>query len=124
MHLYELRRNFEYMLTKQVQDAMPFVLGKAINVAFLELIRFGKQILSFGDKHGLQPYQVIFMETVGFKVDQVFVTSWLKRHEIEETRRSESVTEILAARELAKERAIAAYKRTKNPIQKLEFKLN
>lgn len=57
------------------------------------------------------------METVGFKVDQVFVTSWLKKHEIEElVKHNESVPEMVANRALAKERAIAAYKRTKNPI--------
>ena len=41
MHLYETRKSFECLLTKQVQDVMPFVLGKAIHMGFLELFRFG-----------------------------------------------------------------------------------
>ena len=84
--MYETRKNFERLLTRQVQDALPFLFGKAIYAAFADLIRYGQSIINFGDAVGVQVYQMIFMEIFGLKVDQVFVTSWLKKHEIEEVK--------------------------------------
>ena len=81
MHYYDVRnRENKVFLTKQVQETIPFLMGRAISVAFENSIRFGAEIMNFGDKDSSQVYQVIFMEVVGFKVDQVFVRKWLKKH--------------------------------------------
>lgn len=49
LHMYETRQGYERFLTKQVQDTLPFVLGKAIILAVLELVRFGNEVISYGD---------------------------------------------------------------------------
>lgn len=59
---------------------LPFILGRAIIEVFEESIRFGKEILRLHDKNCAQVYQVVFMEMVGFKVDQVYVVKWLRKH--------------------------------------------
>lgn len=112
-------------MTKHIQDAIPFVLGKAIHLAFIDLIRFGKKVVGFGDLQGVQPYMMIFMEVVGFKVDQVFITSFLKKHEIADLKVDSKVAEFLQDRTaFIKDRAIAGYKQSKNAQQNLEYQLN
>ena len=104
---------------------MPFVLGKAIIVAVLELVRFGNEVISYGDPNHSQIYQVIFMETVGFKVDQVFVSNWIKKHDIPDVKIDNDVAEFLKDKAaFMKEKAVIQYKKSKNPVQKLEFQLN
>jgi len=54
-------------------------MGLAIILAFTKLVRFSEELLTFGDKKKAQVYQFIFMETVGFKVDKVYIHEWLKK---------------------------------------------
>ena len=82
-------------MTKKVQDALPFVIGKALKVAFIELVRFGKRVIGFGDPQGIQPYMMIWAEVVGFKVDEVFVTRFLRKHEIADVKVDSQVAEFL-----------------------------
>ena len=79
-HLYDVRNRCDKLFTKCVQDVIPYVFGRAIILGFEELIRFGHEIISFKDPDCAQVYQLIFTETVGFKVDRVFVLKWLKKH--------------------------------------------
>ena len=66
-------------MSYKVQEVIPFVLGTAVTLAFEDTIRFGHEVLTYNDPNASQLYQVIFMETVGFKVDRVYVTRYLKR---------------------------------------------
>jgi len=104
---------------------MPFLLGRAVILAVEKSIRFGKEILSYSDKYCAQVYQAVFMEISGFKVDQVFVVHWLKRHFIKDPTVDTAVLEFINNQaDYLKEQAIQQYKQSQNPIEKLEYNLN
>ena len=67
-----------------MQEVLPFVLGKAIIVGFENQIRFGREILSFNDPQMAQVFQFIYIELVGFKVDQIYILNWLKKYMIKD----------------------------------------
>ena len=74
-----LRREKAKLMTYKVQEAIPFIFGTAIALAYEEKIRFGHEVLTYKDPNSSQLFQAIFMETVGFKVDKVYVTRFIKR---------------------------------------------
>ena len=49
------------------------MVGKAILIAFEKEIRYGHELMAVHDKDCAQVYQVVFMELVGFKVDEIYV---------------------------------------------------
>ena len=65
------------------------------------------------------------MEIVGFKVDQVFVLKWLNKNEKKKVMVDEDVMEFLKNQaNFLKNKAVAQYCASKNPLEKLEYKLN
>lgn len=68
------------MFTKKTQEILPFVVGRAITMAFESQVRFGQELLTVHDPECAQVYQVVFMEIVGFKVDEIYVIQWIKKH--------------------------------------------
>lgn len=115
----------EAYFTKRVQDALPFVVGKAIELAFERQIRFGGESIRFKDPQCAQVYQVVFMELVGFKVDKVYITRYLKRHLDASVNLDPEVLDYLENRaEYIKQKAVSQYRKSKNPIEKLEYQLN
>ena len=107
------------------QEILPFLISKAIILGADDQIRFGKELLNFHDSNHCQVYQAIFMEMVGFKVDQVFIMSWLKKHTIKDPSLDMEVVEFLENRaDFLKARAVVQYKASRNPLEKLEYKMN
>ena len=65
------------------------------------------------------------MEISGFKVDQVFVVHWLKRHFIKDPTVDTAVLDFINNQaDYLKEKAIQQYKLSQKPIEKLEYNLN
>ena len=65
------------------------------------------------------------MEIVGFKVDQVYVLKWLKRYVKKDPKLDLQVIEFLRNKaDYVKAKAVAQYNNSRNPIEKLEYKLN
>lgn len=124
-HLYEARHKRSEHFTRQLQESLPFIIGKAIMISFERQIRFGKEMVSYRDKKCSQVYQVVFMELVGFKVDSVFVQGWLEKHTIRTPKLSQDVLNFMQNKVGSiKEHAIGQYKVSRNPLEKLEYKLN
>ena len=66
------------------------------------------------------------MEMIGFKVDSVFVQNWIAKHTSDSpSLDAEVINFMLESRaEFMKEKALRQYRISKNPIEKLEYKLN
>ena len=107
-HLYEVRNRYDKLFTKTLQEVLPFLIGRAIIVAFEEMIRFGAEILHLNDKLCAQVYQAVFMEIVGFKVDKVFILNWLTKHSKKEQSLDKDVMNFLSNKaDFMREKALA-----------------
>lgn len=120
-----LRREQPRLMPYKVQEVIPFVLGTAITLAFEDTIRFGHEVLTYKDPNAAQLYQVIFMETVGFKVDRVYVTRFLKRKVLRAAPIKASVEAFFRDRKnYLQSQALRQYRHSKDPAERLEYQLD
>ena len=63
-----------------ILHTLPFIFGFAIQLCVGDRIRHGAECLRVHDYDLKQLYQMIFMCTVGLKVDQNFIRTFMKKH--------------------------------------------
>ena len=102
-----MKKDHKKLYVKSIQEILPFIIGKAIILGFEDRIRFGKDLLRYGDIDCTRVYQVIFMEIFGFKVDQVYVLNWIRKHNQPDFSLDSDVVEFIAHRgDFLKEKAL------------------